>query len=340
MTSTFVGHEKRVRSVSVDPTGEWFVTGSDDCTARVWEISSGRCCHIFRFDDSVVQVAWNPNPKKHCIAIAVGHDMYIANASVGTPEMVESWNREYRPVNREVQKIRWGTPSKSEIECGVMQKVTMKSAVTSISWHRQGDYIISVSPKCSQASYILLVHQLSNKRTQKTFKTVKDKIQKAKFHPSRPVMLVSTQTKVKTYNLAKMNQEKKMSGNIKFISGFDIHPKGDNVITCGYDKRICWYDMELSMKPFKNLKYHKQAVRNVSFHPSYPLFASASDDATVHVYYSQVYDDLNKDALIVPVRILRGHTPKDELGVLDLAWHPTQPWLVTAGADGTAKLWT
>jgi ribosome biogenesis protein ERB1 len=29
-----------------------------------------------------------------------------------------------------------------------------------------------------------------------------------------------------------------------------------------------------------------------------------------------------------------------ELGVLDLDWHPREAWCVSAGADGTLRLWT
>ena len=31
--------------------------------------------------------------------------------------------------------------------------------------------------------------------------------------------------------------------------------------------------------------------------------------------------------------LCRGHTVYDEFGVMDLAWHPAQPWLLTAGAN-------
>ena len=38
-------------------------------------------------------------------------------------------------------------------------------------------------------------------------------------------------------------------------------------------------------------------------------------------------------------QILRGHSTKDGLNVLDCVFHPRQPWLATAGADGTARLY-
>ena len=44
--------------------------------------------------------------------------------------------------------------------------------------------------------------------------------------------------------------------------------------------------------------------------------------------------------LIVPVKILRGHTMVDYRGVLDSAFHPKQPWIFTAGGDTKVALYT
>lgn len=55
------------------------------------------------------------------------------------------------------------------------------------------------------------------------------------------------------------------------------------------DKRLAWYDMDLSTKPYKVLRYHAHSVSGVAFHRSFPLFASSSDDATVHVFHGMVY---------------------------------------------------
>ena len=57
----------------------------------------------------------------------------------------------------------------------------------------------------------------------------------------------------------------------------------------GQDNRLVWYDLDLSTKPYKALRYHEHALRAVAFHRSYPLFASSSDDATVHVFHGMVY---------------------------------------------------
>ena len=44
----------------------------------------------------------------------------------------------------------------------------------------------------------------------------------------------------------------------------------------------------------------------VCFHNSYPLFASASDDGSIHVMHGMVYNDLLQNPLIVPVKVRRG----------------------------------
>lgn len=100
------------------------------------------------------------------------------------------------------------------------------------------------------------------------------------------------------------------------------------------------YDLDLSTTPYKALRYHTYAVRGAAFHPAYPLFASSSDDGTVHVFHGRVYSDLMTNPLIVPVKILRGHSMVDYSGVLDVAFHPHQPWVFSAGADGEACLFS
>lgn len=50
--------------------------------------------------------------------------------------------------------------------------------------------------------------------------------------------------------------------------------------------------------------------------------------------------DLLQNPLIVPVKVLRGHVVTHDLGVLDVTFHPTQPWVFSSGADATIRLFT
>lgn len=68
-----------------------------------------------------------------------------------------------------------------------------------------------------------------------------------------------------------------------------IHPKGDNLLVSTYDKKMLWFDLDLSTKPYQTIRLHKNAVRSVAYHLRYPLFASASDDQSVIVSHGMVY---------------------------------------------------
>ena len=133
---------------------------------------------------------------------------------------------------------------------------------------------------------------------------------------------------------------KKLMSGAKWISSMSIHPGGDNLLLGTFDKKVQWFDLDLSSMPYQTLRYHTNAVRTVEYHKRYPLFASAGDDRNITVSHGMVYSDLLQNPLIVPVKKLQGHTTYDDFGVMSLQWHPFQPWLLSAGADSYIKLWT
>lgn len=160
------------------------------------------------------------------------------------------------------------------------------------------------------------------------------------------------------YDLMKQELIKTLNPGLKWISSLDVHPLGgewpcgdgiqiyiltlspsDNLIVGSYDRRLVWHDLDLSSTPYKTLRYHSRALRQVAFSPVYPLFLSASDDGSIHIFHATVYSDLLTNPLIVPLKVLKGHEIKDSLGVLDSKWHPREPWVVSVGADGMGRLW-
>ena len=212
-----------------------------------------------------------------------------------------------------------------------------------VSWHRKGNYLASLHSLSGEGDRLrVMVHQISRRKSQPIKLGKKTGlVQKVAFHPNKPYFLVASQTGVRIYDL--MNQEliKRFRSGAKWISSLTVHPSGDHFVVGSYDKRVCWFDFDLGENPFKTLRYHSKAVRQVAFHPRYPLLASASDDGTIHLFHAQVYSDFTRDPMIVPVKILRnGHEPnEDGLSILSLVFHPVQPWLFSCGADGTVILW-
>lgn len=216
-------------------------------------------------------------------------------------------------------------------------EVSLPGRLRAVRWHPRGDYFMTVAP--AEATRAVLVHQLSKWMTQSPFRRSKGRVSDARFHPGgKPYLYVATLKNVLVYNLAKQALSKRLSAGVDGITSLSLHPGGDNLIVGSTDSKVCWFDTDLSSSPYKTLRGHSGNVQSVDFHPSYPLFASASDDGTLHVMHGMVYSDLLQNPLIVPLKVLRSHRVVDFLGVLAASFHPSQPWLFSAGADCTVRL--
>ena len=350
----FRGHEGRVRSLVIDPSGVWLASGGDDGSVRVWEIMTGRQIWSVKLEDeeAVNVVRWRPGRDAVVLSAACGDAIYLIVPPIVDPE-VEAASREildagwgYATANgtsngasKKEPAAQWSRPGSRYEDEGVLVKFTLRNTAKVISWHRRGEYFATVSPQ-GQSSAVA-IHTLSKHLTQLPFRKLKGLAQTAQFHPSKPIFFVATQRMIRSYDLSKQELLKIIQPGARWISSFDVHPGGDNLIVGSYDKRLLWHDMDLSVRPYKTLRYHKKAIRAVKFHQGgLPLFADASDDGSLQIFHGKVVGDLMENATIVPLKVLRGHQLKKELGVLDLDWHPREPWCVSAGADGTCRLWT
>ncbi|XP_030387597.1 ribosome biogenesis protein BOP1 homolog [Scaptodrosophila lebanonensis] len=340
------GHTDLVRSVSVEPKGEYLVSGSDDKTVKIWEIATGRCIRTIETDDVVRCVAWCPNAKLSIIAVATGYRLLLVNPKVGDKVLIKKTDdllAEAPPSDvieneRIKAAVQWSNAEGAEQEKGVRVIITHFKPIRQVTWHGRGDYLATVMPEGANRS--ALIHQLSKRRSQIPFSKSKGLIQCVLFHPIKPCFFVATQHNIRIYDLVKQELIKKLLTNSKWISGMSIHPKGDNLLVSTYDKKMLWFDLDLSTKPYQTMRLHRNAVRSVAFHLRYPLFASGSDDQAVIVSHGMVYNDLLQNPLIVPLKKLQTHEKREEFGVLDVTWHPVQPWVFSTGADTTIRLYT
>ena len=70
------------------------------------------------------------------------------------------------------------------------------------------------------------------------------------------------------YNLAEQTLLKTLTPGTRWISSMDVHPSGDHLIVGGYDRKLCWFDLELSDKPYKILRYVNPLLYQLFFRPS------------------------------------------------------------------------
>ncbi|MCO5574128.1 hypothetical protein L7F22_027907 [Adiantum nelumboides] len=311
-------------------------TGSSDKTVRLWELQTARCCRVWNFNGPVRHIAWNPRAGIGILAIALQKEVLLLDAELrsNTEEVSQLLN-----INVSSATDHTGDDALANwLRHDKLQALQIKHSqeVVSVAWHHKGDYFTSVAPDANTRA--VLVHQLSKQQTQNPFRKLQGRVVSVLFHPTRPFLFVATKMHVRVYNLAKQQLSKKLMAGLHEITSMAVHPKGDNLIVGSREGKLCWFDMDLSTKPYKTLKNHQEDIQAVAFHTTYPLFASCADDSTVHVFHGMVYSDLLQNPLIVPLKILHGHQKNDGKGILDCQFHAKQPWLFTAGADSIIKL--
>ncbi|XP_014557741.1 hypothetical protein COCVIDRAFT_96366 [Bipolaris victoriae FI3] len=355
--AVFRGQEGRVRCVSVDPHGIFVASGGDDGYIRIWEILTGRQVWNAKLSDeeAVDAVQWRPTKDASIVAAACGENVFLIVPFTLLSPDIEQASRDVldagwgyaatkgttTPKGEDAPKQppgKWSRPGTRLESKGVLLQVQVRSAIKVLNWHRKGEYFTTVSPRGQSTA--IAIHAISKHLTQLPFRRLKGLAQTAQFHPSKAIFFAATRNTIRAYDLAKQELVKILQPGAKWISNIDVHPGGDNLIVSSYDKRVLWMDMDLSTKPYKTMRFHKEAVRSVKFHQGgLPLFADTSDDGTIQVFHGKVVGDLMENATIVPLKVLKGHKVKSKLGVMALDWHPKEPWCVSAGADGTLRLW-
>ncbi|KAK4776095.1 hypothetical protein SAY87_024056 [Trapa incisa] len=335
----YKGHKGAVTSISTDTSGQWIASGSSDGTVRVWEVATCRCLRIWEIGEVVKHVAWNPLPELPILAIVVGADVLVLNTGLGSEEdqkQVEELLQVGAATSLDDKTLSVSWIQDDRYRYGAIKLQHFKT-VSSVEWHRKGDYLSTVMP--AGESKAIMIHQLSKRLTQRVPFKLHGLPVTSVFHPTRSIFFIATKKNVRVYDLLKQKLVKKLETGLREVSSIAIHPAGDNVIVGSKEGKLSWFDMDLSSQPFRTLTCHPKDITNVAFHRSYPLFASCSDDCTAYVFHGMVYSDLNQNPLIVPLEILRGHSSSNGRGILDCKFHPRQPWLFTAGADSLIKLY-
>lgn len=357
----FQGSTSRVRSIAFSPNGEIIAAGGDDGYVRLWDSSDHCLLWSVKLSDNdpVYKLRWRPDRTSLILAVAIGDNVFLiapAKMQVAPSELAQHMaessqkvltagasgtgtNGEAVPSTTNKESVtQWQKCSKELRELGVLVRITFSSNVTDLSWHRRGDYFATVAPQSQRQA--VAIHTLSKHFTQVPFRRFRGFAQCVRFHPLKPIFFVATQRTIQCYDLVRQQLVKTLQPGARWISSFDVHQGGDNLIVSSFDKKTFWLDLDLSTRPYKVFRFHSRGVRAARFHPgAFQLFADVSDDGTIQVFHGRVNADLMENTSITPLTVLRGHEIKAGLGVMDVDWHPTRPCCVTAGADGTCRVW-
>lgn len=168
-------HHTRVRCISVDPTGTFIATGSEDGIVRLWELAIGRCATSWTIgskSEPVQALKWNPNKAYSLLAAStyVSRMLLVSPCSLHyrsnaihllsplslIPPKLANASSDFiaaafdNPVAGvtlgSLSEVDWSRPSEEQRSTGLLCIIRVVGLVKQLSWHRKGDYMSSVAP--------------------------------------------------------------------------------------------------------------------------------------------------------------------------------------------------
>jgi WD40 repeat protein len=311
---TTIRHNHYVMSVAF--SGNNIATGSWDNTAKVCHLNpngSAKTLFNIRHTRYVNSVALNPSAP------------YLATGGWGCS--VNLWR-----VNDD----------DSSAEC-VSTLREHDNSVDSIAFHKDLPYLVTASAD-STAKLMRLSDNGASAKCVFTLKGHSSWIRSVIFHPSEPYIVTgSADGTVKFWDINLASNEVTCFSTLKvcdenggvFCLSFD--KKGDYLavaMSCGTMKIWRMSTDGRSATCVLDLKTgERDGIGSVAFHPDdCKILVIGSFDGSVKLLF------LNNDRSAVTY-VSTLEVPHDGAGINSVAFHPSAPYLATAGSDKTAKLW-
>ncbi|SYZ63593.1 BOP1NT_(NUC169)_domain/WD_domain (plasmid) [Leishmania braziliensis MHOM/BR/75/M2904] len=262
----------------------------------------------------------------------------VTQTTLDADETAHEATTDLHDVEEREKRAEFLDASAKERNAGIVVKIAMHAKVKKFCFHIKGDYLCALCPKDHVKYRQTIMLQLSKRKVFCPFRKFSEVVTDCRFHPREPLFFLATTNSVRCYNLMAHRLQRRFKASGGVTTCLSIHPEGDNFLVGDTTSHTSWFDMDFSDKPYKRMRSHKGVVNALAFHPktgAYPLFATGASDGQVHVFHGMVYDDYNKNALVVPVKIL-----KHQRSVYAVAWHPSLAWLFTSTEDGVVTAWT
>lgn len=317
------GHTNWVKTVDWSPNGQFVLTGSQDFTARVWSIKSGRSLAVLRgHKDDVTTARFSPDGT-HIISGAKDGEVRLWDIKGAIPERINQGSR------RTVQQVQFIHKNQYAIVAGddiTIQLWNLSS--NAIEQEFPGDVFAVSSDEqwfaTASAETDIQIWSLPMGRLQQTFPGHEDYITGLAFSPDERFLVSASEDKsVRIHALTEQAPAKSVLPHKAGLSGIAFSPDGRFLATSDYEDQTCLWTWP-ALEEQKKL-HHESSIWSTSFNHSGKLLATGTSDGQVSVWS-------------VPSGKLNFLFQTGKGSINDLAFSPRDDKLFIAGASGSIEV--
>ncbi|KAG2381273.1 hypothetical protein C9374_006262 [Naegleria lovaniensis] len=317
---TLKHHLDSVRSIAFHPTENYLISGSEDCTVKVWNVTK-----------------LNKSKANEPIQTLRGHTGAVYTVlcgsgqvfSAGQDDTIIVWNippLDHNPYTN----YGYATPFLHTSLTG------HSDAIWSLSLHETSHLLLSAS---ADETVMVWDYESSTSPLLKTFSLSKigtptyvsflpnDNSKFVVSFSNSKLGLFDTEMGRPIWVSDSLGDESKSSQHL--IYQFECHGKVPMIITAHEDKKIRYYDSS-SGKVINEMVGHKEAVTSVSVDSNGLYFASVGHDSSL-----RIWDIASKHC----IQELPAHRKKYDEAIHEVSYHPTKSLLATCGADSIIKMY-
>ncbi|ASC74158.1 WD-40 repeat protein [Halomicronema hongdechloris C2206] len=321
-------HSAWIYQIAFSPDGKWLASGSHDYTAKVWEVSTGRCQHTFRHATITNGIAWSTDGTQ-LVSVSNEPALHFWNVATGEPiKTIPTQVTGFSVARR---------PTGDRLAC------SGRGNTISI-WDAEGNTLLNVLPGHDNTIWLLV------------------------FSPDgKGIASTAQDGTVMLWDLATATGRQLHNNTSIMVWWLAFSPDGKTLAGASLDSTLRLWSVETGQLT-KTLSGHGGNIWAVAYSPDGRLLASCGEDQTVKLWHSangdclqtwqgyslsvwdivisrsgqQLISDHQNGVLHVwdldtgsCIRKMQGHTGL----VSSIALSPDDQVLASASQDCTVRLW-
>jgi pleiotropic regulator 1 len=300
LCSVISGHMGWVRSISFDPSNEWFATGSADRTIKIWDLA--KCC-VGAEGGLKLTLTGHIGPVRG-LAVSPRHPYLF---SAGEDKMVKCWDLEYNKTIRHYH--------------GHL------SGVYSLALHPTLDLLVT-----GGRDAVARVWDIRTKHEIHTLGGHTDTVSSILTNGVDPQIITSSQdARIKLWDLAAGKCSQTLTQHKKGVRALCTNPREMTFVSGGADNIKKWQHRD--GKFLRNLSGHNSIINCLAANED-GVLVSGADNGTLHFWdYESGYCFQKTETIVQPGSL------DAEAGIFASAFDLSGSRLITCEADKSLKIW-